>query len=143
MDYDQVFSPVVCFETVHLILAMAALENWVAYGLDVRNAYLYGELDEEIWMEQPEGFKDTTCPNHVLHPKHALHGLKQARLAWWQALKQSMEKLGFVSLSSNAGVFVYKKAGHFIIAIIYVDDAIFLGPNKLLVNTMKEAFTRR
>jgi len=113
------------------------------YGLDVRNAYLYGELDKEIWMEQPEGFKDTTRPNHVLRLKHALYGLKQARLAWWRALKQSMEKLSFVSLSSNAGVFVYKKAGHFIIAIIYIDDAIFLGPNKLLINTMKGAFTRR
>ena len=53
MDYDQVFSPVVCFETVHLIISMAALENWHMHGLDVCNAYLYGELDEEIYMEQP------------------------------------------------------------------------------------------
>jgi len=143
MDYDQVFSPVVRFETVCLVLAMVALENWVAYGLDVCNAYLYGELDKETWMEQPEGFKDTTRPNHILRLKCALYRLKQAGLAWWQALKQSMEGLGFVSLSSDAGVFVYKKTGHFIIAIIYVDNAIFLGPNRLLVNTMKEAFTRR
>ena len=56
LDYDQVFSPVVCFETVCLILAMAALENWEITGLDVRNAFLYGKLDEEIYMEQPEGF---------------------------------------------------------------------------------------
>ena len=53
LDYDQVFSPVVRFETVRLILAMAALEGWVADGLNVRNAYLYGELEEEIYMEQP------------------------------------------------------------------------------------------
>ena len=56
LDYDQVFSPVIRFETVHLILAMAALENWSITGLDVWNAYLYGKLDEEIYMEQPEGF---------------------------------------------------------------------------------------
>jgi len=58
LDFDQVFSPVVRFETVRLLLAMAALGGWVAYGLDVRNAYLYGELDEEIYMEQPEGFRE-------------------------------------------------------------------------------------
>src|ERR1700710_2871477 len=56
MDYDAVFSPVVRFETVRLIFAMAALGGWVLKGLDVRNAYLYGELDEEIYMEQQEEF---------------------------------------------------------------------------------------
>ena len=50
MDYDQVFSPVIHFKTVCLIISMAALENWVAYGLDIHNAYLYGELDKEIYM---------------------------------------------------------------------------------------------
>ena len=66
MDYDQVFSPVICFETVRLILSMAALENWVAYGLDIRNTYLYGELDKEIYMEQPEGFSVPGKTGHVL-----------------------------------------------------------------------------
>ena len=66
MDYDQVFSPVVHFETVRLIISMAALENWHMHGLDVRNAYLYGELDEEIYMEQPEGFSVPGKTGHVL-----------------------------------------------------------------------------
>ena len=143
LDYDQVFSPVVRFKTVRLILALAALENWVAYGLDVRNAYLYGELDEEIHMEQPEGFRVPGKENHVLRLNKALYGLKQAGLAWWRALKESMEKLGFISLSSDAGVFLYRNKDFFVIAIIYVDDAIFCGPSKLMVNTMKEAFMQR
>jgi hypothetical protein len=145
MDYDQVFSPVVRFETVRLILALAALENWVAYGLDVRNAYLYGELDEEIYMEQPEGFTapGTTKEHYVLRLLRALYGLKQAGLAWWRALKQSMEEMGFVSLTSDAGIFVYKRDGFFVVAIVYVDDAIFCGPNKALVIAMKETFMRR
>jgi hypothetical protein len=145
MDYDQVFSPVVRFETVRLILALAALENWVAYGLDVRNAYLYGELDEEIYMEQPEGFTapGTTKEHYVLCLLRALYGLKQAGLAWWRALKQSMEEMGFISLTSDAGIFVYKRDGFFVVAIVYVDDAIFCGPNKALVIAMKETFMRR
>ena len=87
MDYDQVFSPVVRFKTVHLIISMAALENWHMHGLDVCNAYLYGELDEEIYMEQPEGFSVPGKTGHVLCLQQALYRLKQAGLAWWRALK--------------------------------------------------------
>jgi len=86
---------------------MAALKDWVAYGLDVRNAYLYGELDEEIYMEQPEGFKIPGKEDYVLRLLRALYGLKQAGLAWWQTLKQSMEELSFTSLASDAGVFIF------------------------------------
>ena len=82
MDYDQVFSPVIRFKTVRLIISMAALENWVAYGLDVCNTYLYGKLDKEIYMEQPEGFSVPGKTGHVLYLWQALYRLKQARLAW-------------------------------------------------------------
>ena len=143
LDYDQVFSPVVRFETMRLILAMAAIEGWVAHGLDVRNAYLYGELDEEIYMEQPEGFRIPGKEDFVLLLKKALYGLKQAGLAWWKILKQSMEELGFKSLSSDAGVFIFRGEGSFVIAIIYVDDAIFCGPVETLVLKLKEAFMKR
>ena len=122
---------------------MAALENWVAYGLDVRNAYLYGELDEEIYMEQPEGFKVPGKEDFVLRLRRALYGLKQAGLAWWRALKQSMEELGFTSLSSDAGVFIFRGEGSFVIAIVYVDDAIFCGPMIALVKKLKAAFMKR
>ena len=56
LDFDQVFSPVICFETVFLMLVLATLENWYITGLNVWSAYLYGKPDEEIYMEQPEGF---------------------------------------------------------------------------------------
>ena len=106
MDFDQIFPPVVRFETVHHILALAALEGWYTSGLDVRNTYLYGELEEEIYMEQPEGFHARGMGNHVLRLCRALYSLKQAGLAWWRVLKKSMEELGFVNLDSDAGRFM-------------------------------------
>jgi hypothetical protein len=142
LDYDQVFSPVVRFETVRLLLAMAALENWHMTGVDVRNAYLYGKLDEEIFMEQPEGFKVPGEENKVLRLLRALYGLKQAGLVWWRALKLSMEKLGFSSLKSDAGIFIYQGQGSFVIAIVYVDDAIFMGPDRALAYEMKHRFMK-
>ena len=77
----------------------------------------------------------------MLRLRHALYGLKQAGLAWWQALKLSMEKLGFKSLSSDAGIFLYEtKDGKFVIAIVYVDDAIFTGPDDALTEQLKGQF---
>ena len=143
LDYDQVFSPVVRFETVRLILAMAALENWEITGLDVRNAFLYGELDEEIYMEQPEGFHVPGQECEVLRLLRALYGLKQAGLAWWRTLRESMIELGFEGLVSDAGLFVYKDEHGFVIAVIYVDDAIFCGPNKALDKQLKDRLMQR
>jgi len=144
-DFDQIFSPVAQFETVHLILALAALEGWFLSGLDIQNAYLYGELEEEIYMEQPEGFHARGKERHVLRLRRALYGLKQVGLAWWRALKKSMEELGFVNLDSDTGLFkCFDEASQtFIIAVVYVDDAIFLRPSKAAVKVMKKRFMER
>ena len=62
---------------------MAALQKWTVSGVDVRNTYLYGKLDEEIYMEQPEGFRVPKLEHLVIRLKKVLYGLKQAGLAWW------------------------------------------------------------
>ena len=126
------------------MLALAALEDWYITGLDVRSAYLYGKLDEEIYMEQPEGFAAPRSECKVLHLWCALYGLKQAGLAWWRTLDESLQELGFEHLKSKAGIFFYKKKGtNIVISIIYVDDALFCGPNKAVVNSIKAQFMRK
>ena len=87
------------------MLALAAFENWYITGLDVWSAYLYGKLDKEIYMEQPEGFAAPGQERKVLHLWHALYGLKQASLAWWRTLDESLKELGFERLKSEAGIF--------------------------------------
>ena len=143
VDYDQIFSPVVRFETVRLMLALAALEDMHLSGLDVRNAYLYGDLEEEIYMEQPEGFTEPGKEHMVLRLRKALYGLKQAGLAWWRTLKRSMTELGFTQLKSDAGIYVKYDGKDRIIVIVYVDDAIFAGRNKAKVLRAKESFMKR
>jgi len=83
LDFDEIFSPVVRFESVCTILALAALEKWKIEGVDVKSAFLYGTLDEELYMEQPQGFKVPGNEHKVLHLKKAIYGLKQATRAWW------------------------------------------------------------
>jgi hypothetical protein len=130
IDYDEIFSPVVRFETVWMMIVLATLKDWHISGLDIKTAFLYGDLDEELYMEQPEGFK---VPGHknknkVMHLKKAIYGLKQAALAWWKVLDGSMAKIGCTQLVSDSGIFVNK--GKTIVIIVYVDDVLFLGANK-------------
>jgi Reverse transcriptase (RNA-dependent DNA polymerase) len=82
IDFNELFSPIVRFESVRLILALSTLEDYYCVGVDICNAYLYGKLDEEIYMRQPEGFKARGQENKVIRLQHALYGLKQAGLAW-------------------------------------------------------------
>ena len=106
VDYDELFSPVVQFENVCLMLALAALHNWYMTGVDICTAYLYRKLDEEIYMCQPEGFIARGQESKVICLKRALYGLKQAGLAWWKELSNSMKDLGFACLNLNARIFV-------------------------------------
>jgi Reverse transcriptase (RNA-dependent DNA polymerase) len=131
---------VVRFESVRLILALSALEDYYCIGVGVHNAYLYGKLDEEIYIRQPEGFKARGQENKMICLQCALYGLKQAGLAWWKELNSSMNKLGFKRLVSNAGLFVCKDYGDIIIVIVYVDDVMFFGKNKAQVNSKKKLF---
>ena len=95
-------------------------------------------------MEQPEGFAVPRQEHKVLHLWHALYGLKQAGLAWCRTLNESLKELRFEHLKSKAGIFFYKKKGtNVVVRIIYVDDALFCGPNKALVDSIKVQFMHK
>ena len=140
LNFNELFSPVVCFESVRLIFALAALEGYYMTSVDVRTAYLYGKLDEEIYMWQPEGFRVKGQESKVLCLRCVLYGLKQAGLAWWKELDRSMSDLGFKCINSDAGLFCCYEHGQLIIAVVYVDDAMFFGKNKELVDKKQKLF---
>jgi len=141
LDFDEIFSPVVRFESVRTIIALAALEKWKIEALDVKSAFLYGTLDEELYMEQPQGFKVPGKEHKVLRLRKAIYGLKQAAHAWWHELDKSLKALGFSHLYADAGIFVAKHAdGTMAIILVYVDDIIVTGPNTTLVASKKKLF---
>jgi len=117
------------------------LEKWKIEGLDVKSASLYGTLDKELYMEQPQGFKVPGNERKVLHLKKAIYGLKQAARAWWHELNRSLKALGFSHLYADAGIFIAKHAdGTMVIILMYVDDIILTGPNTTLVVSKKKLF---
>ncbi|PIL36553.1 hypothetical protein GSI_00242 [Ganoderma sinense ZZ0214-1] len=126
-------------------MALAALEDWHISGLDVHSAYLYGKLDEEIYLEQPEGFRIPGSEHKVFRLKRALYGLKQAGLAWWHTLSESMKLMGYKRLTNDAGLYIYKRHsdGELVVVIVYVDDALFCGRDKKLVALLKARFMKK
>ena len=141
VDFDDLFSPVVRYETVRLLLSIAALEDFDIYSVDVKTTYLYGDLDEEIYMEQPEGFRIPGSENKVWRLRKALYGLKQAGLSWWKVLTASMTELGFKRCHSDAGVYIYicPKTNKCIYAVVYVDNVFFMGPKRFPASQLNEA----
>lgn len=97
VDYDETFAPVVKFSTLHMFLALVAAENLELHRMDVKIAFLNGELEEDIFMEQPEGFVDKQRPAFVCKLLKALYGLKQVPRQWFARINAFLVNLGFES----------------------------------------------
>jgi hypothetical protein len=143
LDYDETFSPVARFESLRLILALAALEDWEIHQMDVKSAFLNGLLDEEIYMEQPEGFVDPDHPDKVCLLKKAIYGLKQASRAWNQQFHGVLLELGFTRTRSDAGVYHRQDDGGTLIIILYVDDITIFGDSLENVTNLKATLSKR
>jgi hypothetical protein len=126
-DYEETFSPVAKMTSVRVVISMAASLGWKLWQLDVKNAFLYGELDKDIYMEQPVGYISKVRPDYVCKLKKALYGLKQAPRAWYGKIAEYLQFCGYSSSSSDHSLFVKRKAGLHVVVLLYVDDMIITG----------------
>ncbi|GJT70586.1 putative ribonuclease H-like domain-containing protein [Tanacetum coccineum] len=95
IDYDEVFAPVARIEAIRLFLAFASYMGFLVYQLDVKSAFLYGEIEEEVYVTQPKGFEDPYFPKHVYRVVKALYGLHQAPRAWYARLSTFLLQFTF------------------------------------------------
>ncbi|BBH05152.1 transposable element gene [Prunus dulcis] len=133
LDYTETFSPVAKPVTIRLLLSFAVQFNWFLHQLDISNAFLHGDLNEDVFMVQPPGFQDPSMPTHVCKLRKSLYGLKQAPRAWFDKLFQALLSLGFSQSSSDASLFVLH-APTLVIVLIYVDDILVSGPDATICN---------
>ena len=102
-------------------------QNWHIRQLDISNAFLHGDLNEIIYMEQPPGFENSHYPHHVCQLQKSLYGLKQAPREWFQKLTGQLLKLGFQGSKTDTSLY-YVLTGP-IYVLIYVDDILVIGPS--------------
>ena len=124
MDYLDTFAPVARLDTIRLLLAIVAQMNWRVYQLDVKSVFLNGILQEEIYVEQLEGFVKKGEEAKVFLLKKALYALKQAPRAWYSKIDEHLLSLGFKKSLSKATLYVKHQNNDVLIVSLYVDDLL-------------------
>ncbi|GJZ11589.1 retrovirus-related pol polyprotein from transposon TNT 1-94 [Tanacetum coccineum] len=125
IDFEESFAPVARIEAIRIFIANVASKNMTIYQMDVKTAFLNGELNEEVYVGQPEGFVDSDHPAHVYRLKKALYGLKQTPRAWYNTLSRFLLANKFSKGVVDPTLFTQKTGKHILLVQIYVDDIIF------------------
>jgi len=120
-DYFETFASTMHQATICTILAMAAIEDWHLCSVDISHAFINGDIDTEIYMEQPEGFEQYG-PEYVCKLYKSLYGLKQSPHLWSEKLAEVLEKMGFKRIYSDSSVYIYDRDGIKVIVPVFVDD---------------------
>lgn len=124
VDFTETFSPVVKPATIRAVLDVGVARNWPIHQLDVKNAFLQGDLEETVYMHQPPGFVDKIYPNHVCKLQKTIYGLKQAPRAWNARFTKFILRLGFIQSRADTSLYVYKNGSNLAYILLYVDDIV-------------------
>nr|GEW93911.1 hypothetical protein [Tanacetum cinerariifolium] len=138
IDYDEVFAPVARIEAIRLILAYASFMGFMVYQMDVKSAFLYETIEEEVYVCQPTGFEYLDYPNKVYKVVKALYGLHQAPKAWYETLANYLLENGFQRGKIDQTLFIKKQKGDIFLVQVYVDDVIFGSTNKELCKAFEK-----
>ncbi|RVW92475.1 Retrovirus-related Pol polyprotein from transposon RE1 [Vitis vinifera] len=138
-DYGDTFSPVAKIASVRLLLSMAAMCSWPLYQLDIKNAFLHGDLAEEVYMEQPPSFVAQGESGLVCRLRHSLYGLKQSPRAWFSRFSSVVQEFGMLRSTADHSVFYHHNSlGQCISLVVYVDDIVIIGSDQDGIQKLKQ-----
>ncbi|GJS44140.1 putative ribonuclease H-like domain-containing protein [Tanacetum coccineum] len=139
IDYDEVFAHVARIEAIRLFFAYASFMGFIVYQMDVKSAFLYGTIEEEVYVCQPPGFEDPQFPDKVYKVEKALYGLHQAPRAWYETLSTYLLENGFRRGIINKTLFIKKDKGDILLVqVMQRDDGIFISQDKYVANILKK-----
>ncbi|GKA26643.1 putative ribonuclease H-like domain-containing protein [Tanacetum coccineum] len=142
IDYEEVFAPVARIEAIRLFLAYASFMGFLVYQMDVKSAFLYGTIKEEVYVTQPPGFKDPDHPDKVYKVVKALYGLHQAPRAWYETLANYLLGNGFKRGKIDQTLFIKKQKGDILLVQDYKykqkEDGIFISQDKYVAEILKK-----
>jgi hypothetical protein len=142
IDYTDIFSPVVKLNTIRSVLSIVAAEGLHLEQLDVKTAFLHGDLDEEIYMQQPEGFSVKEKEKLVCRLTKSLYGLKQAPRQWYKKFDGFMQRHGYNKCNADHCCYFKRFESSYIILLLYVDDMLVAGPDMDEIKKLKKQLSR-
>ncbi|RVX21356.1 Retrovirus-related Pol polyprotein from transposon RE2 [Vitis vinifera] len=138
-DYGNTFSHVAKIASVRLLLSMAAMRSWPLYQLDIKNAFLHGDLAKEVYMEQPLGFVAQGESGLVCKLRPSLYGLKQSPQTWFSRFSFVVQEFGMFRNTANHSVFYHhNSSGQCIYLVVYVDDIVITGSDQNSIQKLKQ-----
>eukprot|EP00253_Pinus_taeda_P012484 PITA_12484 len=139
VDYEETFAPTAKWATIRTLFALAAQNGWKVHQMDVKTAFLNGDLKENVFMSQPEGFAGKGHEHKVCKLVKSLYGLKQAPRAWYEKLTEHLLKLNFNHFDLDDATLFVKKVGKTVVYLgVYVDDLLMTGNNESYIASIKE-----
>jgi hypothetical protein len=137
VDYDEVFAPVARIEIVRLVIAVVVQRGWQVHHMDVKSAFLNGDLVAEVYVQQPSGFVVKNGSGKVFKLKKAFYGLHQALRAWNAKLDSELTRLGFVRNPVEHAVYWRSEKNGYTLVSVYVDDLIITSSSSDNINAFK------
>nr|GEW45475.1 hypothetical protein [Tanacetum cinerariifolium] len=138
IDYDEVFAPVARIEAIRIFLAFASYMGFIVYQMDVKSTFMYGRIDEEVYVSQPPGFVPPKFNNKVYEVVKALYSLHQASIAWYATLSTFLEKSGYRRGAIDKTLFIKQDKKDIMLVQVYVDDIIFGSKKKSWCDEFEE-----
>jgi hypothetical protein len=137
IDYEETFRSCSQIHFDQTIIALAAKMKWKLHQMDVKTTFLNGVIEEEVYIEQPQGFEVEDMKSHVCILKKALYGLKQAPRAWYGRIESFLTSLGFTKSKADSNIYFKIMDNEPVILLLYVDDLFLTGEEKLIVECKK------
>ena len=143
VDFSETFSPTARMESIRMLVQVAIQKDWSLHQMDVKGAYLHAPIECDVYVQQPQGYKQSAITNLVWKLNKSLYGLKQSGRNWHNLLHQYLQEMNFVQSSADPCVFVQQIRNNTVVLLIWVDDIIIASSSNELMNNVKRKLSDR
>lgn len=137
IDYEETFAPIARYTTIRSLVSFTATMGWNIHQMDVKTTFLNGNIDVEVYIEQPKGFEVNSRDSHVCKLKKTLYGLKQAPRAWYARMDAYLLRIGFMMSSADLNLYIKVMNNEPVIILLYVDDLFITGVERRIQECKK------